>query len=335
MKKTKKQRSSAVIPVLLGVTVILVVLIGIMVYFVSSQKTQQKPDAPKAQVTAVPAAEDTSGYPDNYQIQFKQEWLVNQDFRGYLTLEGTALSTNVVQGVDNTFYRDHGFDGGTDSRIAFLDYRANIETPSSQLLIYLPHADNHEKYGELVNFKSLEYYKEHPVINFNSLYRNAKYKVFAVALFPSGYQGIPFQTCMETSDKTQLVTLVQQALDHSILEIPVDVRDTDELLTVMSEDLSLMDENGKYARIVVFARKIRDGESEAVNTQKAVVKPNKHMPQSWYDQILRTQYASTVNEEIRKEAAGWFTAYELSTIADADLERLMTARKAEYRSSHK
>ena len=72
MKKTKKQRSSAVIPVLLGVTVILVVLIGIMVYFVSSQKTQQEPEAPKAQVTAVPAAEDTSGYPDNYQIQFKR-----------------------------------------------------------------------------------------------------------------------------------------------------------------------------------------------------------------------------------------------------------------------
>lgn len=331
MKQTKKKKSSALIPVLLGVAAILVVLIGIMVYSVNNRKTEQEPNVPKAQAAVAAPVEKGSEYPDNYQIQFKQEWLVNKDFRGYLTLEGTALSTNVVQGTDNEFYREHGFDGGTDSRVAFLDYRANIEGPSSQLMVYLPHSDNDAKYGELVNFKNLEYYKDHPVINFNSLHRNAKYKVFAVALFPSGYEGIPFQTCMETSDKTQLVTLVQQALDHSILEIPVDVRDTDELLTVMSEDLSLMDENGKYARIAVFARKIRDGESDAVNTQKAVIKPNKHMPQSWYEQILRAQYAATVNEEIRKEAAGWFTAFELSNIADADLERLLIARKEEYK----
>ena len=330
MKKTKKKKSSPVIPILLGVTVVLVVLIGIMLFSVNNRKPQNGPNAHTAQVSAASSAEKNGGYPDNYQIQFKQEWTVNKDFRGYLTLEGTALSTNVVQGTDNTYYRDHGFDGGTDSRIAFLDYRADIETPSSQLVIYLPHVENHVKYGELVNFKNLEYYKEHPVISFNSLHANAKYKIFAVALFPSGYKGIPFETCMETNDKTQFVTLVQQALDHSILEIPVDVRDTDELLTVISEDLSLVDENGKDARIAVFARKIRAGESEAVNTQKAVIKPNKHMPQTWYDQILRAQYAITVNQEIRQEAAGWFTAFELSNIADADLERLLTARKAEY-----
>lgn len=331
MKKTKKQVSSAVIPILSGVIAVLVVLIGIMAYSAIHQKNQKKQDVLKTQVPTIPVVENTSEYPENYQIQFEQEWMVNKDFKGYLTLEGTALSTNVVQGTDNIYYRDHGFDGTAGTQIAFLDYRANIETPSTQLLIYLPHANNHEKYGELVKFKNLEYYKEHPVISFNSLYGNAKYKVFSVALFPSGYEGIPFQTCMETNDKSELVALVQQALDHSLLEIPVDVRDTDELLTVITEDLSLVDENGKYARIVVFARKIRDGESEAVNTQKAVVKPNKYMPQNWYDQILRSQYENTVNQEIRKEAAGWFTAFELSNIADADLERLMNARKAEYK----
>ena len=328
MKERKKQ--SALIPILVGVITILVVLVSIMGYFVFNQLSQNNAPAASSQASSENTV-NPSGYPAEYQIQFEQEWKKNHDFKGYLTLEGTALSTNVVQGTDNTFYRDHGFDGGTDSRIAFLDYRADIDTPSSQLLIYLPHADNHPKYGELVNFKNLEYYKEHPVISFNSLHRNAKYKIFAVALFPSGYEGIPFQSCMETSDKDQLTKLVQKALEHSILEIPVDVRDTDELLTVMSEDLSLMDENGKYARITVFARKIRDGESEAVNTQKVVVKPNAHMPEAWYQQILREQYVSAVNEQIRQEATKWFTAFELNNIADADLERLLNARKAEYR----
>ena len=332
MKQTKSKKQSALVPILVGVIAILVVLVGIMGYTVLNQLSQRNVATVTSNVNTgrTENVVNPSGYPAEYQIQFEQEWKKNHDFKGYLTLEGTALSTNVVQSTDNTFYREHGFDGGTDSRIAFLDYRANIESPSTQLLIYLPHANNHAKYGELVNFKNLEYYKNHPVISFNSLYKNTKYKIFSVALFPSGYEGIPYQSCMETSDKAQMVTLVQKALDHSILEIPVDVRDNDELLTVMSEDLSLVDENGKYARIVVFARKIRDGESEAVNTQKAVIKPNAHMPESWYEQILRNQYVSTVNGQIREEAAKWFSAFELSNITDADLERMLTARKAEY-----
>ena len=333
----RRRKHSTMIPIMLGIIAVLVVLLGILGYFAAKPHLKKEQSAAPSNMenssgysSAVSNTENPSGYPTVYQIQFEQTWKMNQDFKGYLTLEGTALSTNVVQGTDNAFYRDHGFDGGTDSRIAFLDYRADIESPSSQLLIYLPHADNHAKYGELVKFKNLEYYKEHPVISFNSLYRNAQYKVFSVALFPSGYDGIPFQTCMETSDKTQLVALVQKAMEHSILDIPVDVRDTDELLTVMSEDLSLMDENGKYARIVVFARKIRDGESEVVNTQNAAIKSNKYIPQAWYDQILRGQYVSTVNDQIRQEAAKWFSAFELSKIDDADLERLMISRKSEY-----
>ena len=338
MKYQRRNKPSAIIPIMVGIIVVLVVLLGILGYSVVKQHTAKEPPAAASNMensggtlSAVSNMENPSGYPSAYQIQFEQTWLLNQDFRGYLTLEGTALSTNVVQGTDNTFYRDHGFDGGTDSRIAFLDYRASIETPSRQLLIYLPHANNHAKYGELVKFKNLEYYKAHPVISFNSLYKNTKYKIFSVALFPSGYEGIPFQTCMETSDNAQFVTLVQKAMEHSILEIPVDVRDTDELLTVMSEDLSLVDENGKNARIIVFARKIREGESEVVNTQDAVIKSNKHMPQEWYDQILRAQNIATVNDQIRQEAANWFSAFELSQIADADLERMINTRKEEYK----
>ena len=330
MTKKSKKASSALVPILVGIIVLLVVLVGIMGYYALTHQHEHKTSA-AVTTAAAPVSKNSSGYPAEYQIQFEQEWKKNKDFKGYLTLEGTALSTNVVQGTDNTYYRDHGFDGSADSRIAFLDYRANIENPSSQLLIYLPHANNHPKYGELVKFKNLEYYQEHPVISFNSLHGNAKYKVFSVALFPSGYEGIPYQSCMETNDKAQFVTLVQKALEHSILEIPVDVRDTDELLTVMSEDLSLMDENGKYARIVVFARKIRDGESEAVNTQKATIKPNAYISEAWFEKILRDQYVSTVNDQIRQEAANWFTAFELSKIADADLESMINSRKAEYR----
>ena len=330
MNQTRKKRS-ALIPVLVGIIAILVVVLGVIGFLVFNQMSKMNASDAVSGSENSGYAENTSGYPAGYQIQFEQEWKINQDFKGYLTLKGTPLSTNVVQGTDNVFYSSHGFDGGTDSRIAYLDYRASIEPTSQQLLIYLPHANNHQKFGELVNFKNLEYYKKHPVITFNSLYRNAKYKIFSVALVPSDYEGIPYETCLDTNSKSQLVTLVQKAMEHSILNIPVDVLYTDELLTIVSEDLSLMDENGKSANIMVFARKVRPGESETVNTQKADFNPNANMPKAWYEQIMRDQYISTVNAQIRQEAANWFTAFELSHIADEDLERLMNARKAEYK----
>lgn len=324
MKQTRKKYSAAV-SVLLKLTALLMVLACVA----GCSSAKQEPQ--KAQTEAVSVKEDKGGYPSAYQIHFEQAWKKNQDFKGYLTLEGSALSTNVVQGTDNTYYAQHGFDGSSGSSAAYLDYRANIELPSSQLVIYLPDAAHNEMFDELANFKDLEFYRDHPVISFNNLYRNAKYKVFSVVVLPSGYDQVPYQSCMDTNDRGAFVTLVQKALDHSLLDIPVDVWDTDELLTIVSEDRSLVDENGKNAQILVFARKIRDGESETVNVQKASVYPNSYLPASWYDQILRSQYASTVMREIRKEAAGWFSSYELSKIADADLERMMNTRQAEYK----
>lgn len=313
MKQTKQKTGKTRFLALLGV---LVVVCGLMLTACAV------PDSGEV-------AQVTDGYPEDYQAHFSQVWSKNKDFKGYLTLEGTALATTVVQSSDNVTYRECDFDGNL-GRTAFLDYRADVKTPSGQLLVYLPDATDHEMYKELVNFKNLEYYKEHPLITFNSVYENAKYKVFAVALFPSGSDEIPYQTCMESTDEAQMATLIQSAKDHSILEIPVDVQPDDELLTVMSEDLSLRDENGKYARILVFARKVRDNESVQVETSKAVVKPNTYLPDNWYTQILRSQYVSTVNQQIRQEAAAWFTAYELSQIPDDDLELQLTARKAEF-----
>lgn len=32
-------------------------------------------------------------------------------------------------------------------------------------------------FGELINYQSLDYYKQHPVIQFDSLYEEGKYKI--------------------------------------------------------------------------------------------------------------------------------------------------------------
>lgn len=59
-----------------------------------------------------PAAPAGTGvYPAEYQAQFKDLWNQNNDFKGYLTLEGTQLGSPVVQAADNAYYEQRGFDG--------------------------------------------------------------------------------------------------------------------------------------------------------------------------------------------------------------------------------
>ena len=42
------------------------------------------------------------------------------------------------------------------------------------------------------------------------------------------------------------------------------------------------------AKIVVLARKVRDGESSEVDTSKAKTNPNPQYPQAWYDAYGKT-----------------------------------------------
>lgn len=316
MKQTKRKTGKRLIFVLLAIALVLAIAVGVMLAVSAGRSSKA-------------AEQSVENYPGDYQAHFAQAWKKNKDFKGYLTLEGTALATTVVQSTDNITYSQCDFEGNL-GKTAFLDYRADLKNPGGQLLIYLPNAADHEMYGELTNYKNLEFYKQHPLITFNSVYANAKYKVFSVVLLPAGSEEVPYQSVMESSGKAQMGALIQSARDHSILEIPVDVQDTDELLTIVSEDLTLRDENGRNATVAVFARKVRSNESEKVETGKSVIKPNKYLSEDWYNKILRSQYVSAVNQQISQEASQWFTALELSRMAPEDVEREMAARKAEY-----
>lgn len=332
MKHTKRKSRSNGLGVLVGIMAFVIVALVAVIAFLFFRGNVLQPQTQPQTQPQIQAAEtqaaNPNGYPAEYQMQFATIWEKNHDFKAYLNLEGSPLATTVVQGTDNSKYQQQGFDGAAGSA-AFLDYRADIKTPSSQLLVYLPSAETNSIYGELSKYKTLDFYKEHPVISFDTVYQNGKYKVFSVALLPADSTEIPYQNCMESSDKTQFVDLVQKAMEHSIMQIPVEVNDKDKLLTIVADDITLKDENGKPAKILVFARKLRAGESAAVDTASVEFKPNTYLPESWYAELTKTHNEATVNSQIRQEAAGWFTENELAQLRDEELETQLNARKAE------
>ena len=70
---------------------------------------------------------------------------------------------------------------------------------------------------------------------------------------------------------------VSQIRKRSLLDIPVDVNENDKLITLSTCSYEFQD-----FRTVVVARRVRNGEDEAVDTSLAAEAKNPLMPECWY-----------------------------------------------------
>ena len=210
---------------------------------------------------------------------------INPDTVGYVNVEGTNISLPVVQrkGDDgNDYYLTTAFDGSANKAgTVFLDYRATLtaDERSDVLTLYGHNQRDATMFGDLKKYKKdLEFYKAHPNIEFSSNYRFDTYKIFAyfvTATLPENTRdGVVF-------DYHNYIDLDEQSFDDFIANImlrsqivtSVDVRYGDEFLV-----LSTCSNEFNDSRFVVFARRVRDGESEFTDTSLAVLNPNAKEP---------------------------------------------------------
>lgn len=119
---------------------------------------------------------------------FSELYKRNSDVVGYIEIKDTLLKMPVVQGDDNAYYLDRNFEKAYDPYgVPYVDYRATIseEYQSTNITIY---AHSNSKEGtyfapaKLYKDATLEYYREHPVITFDTIYGKGEYKVIAVML---------------------------------------------------------------------------------------------------------------------------------------------------------
>lgn len=120
-------------------------------------------------------------FPSDYLPAFGVLYGINRDIKGWLEIEGTEVSYPVVQSSDNDYYlRRDFYQNSNDHGVPFLDYRCDVQEPSDNLVIYGHNMRDGQMFGELINYKDLSYYQEHPVIQFDSVYAEGDWKVFAV-----------------------------------------------------------------------------------------------------------------------------------------------------------
>ena len=245
-------------------------------------KTETKP-TPKVEpvVTEAPAEEEPAEREAVMMDKHMEAWNRNNDVVGWIFFPGDPrLSYPVLQGEDNDYYMDHDIDGNVclSEGCITADYKLTFDgfNTSDNILLYGHNSVKNTFFAPLSNFhtRTLDYYQKNPIVEFDTMYEEGTWKIFATALFNTQEEfGEVFEywevTDFETADDFHHYVL--NVMDRSALFTDVDLEYGDKLLT-MHTCLYPLGRNVD-SRVVVFARKVRDGESIEVDTSKAKLNP--------------------------------------------------------------
>jgi sortase B len=230
-------------------------------------------------------------------------WEQNHDIVGVITIPNTPINNPVMQAEDNYKYLDKKFD--LSDNIAgelFLDYRNHFDEVgedgyltcenSDNLIIYGHNMYDDQMFGCLKYYNWREdYYGLHPVINLRSNYENYKYKIFAFFILDAEDESDTKFDCWNSIDfdgEEDFYNFVNEAKRRSIRLNKVDVKYGDQLLTLSTCNTTLADE--ERGRIIIMARRVRDGEDPIAGTQDSVRNPNIKWPNLYYENHSDARY---------------------------------------------
>ncbi|MCL1903674.1 MAG: class B sortase [Oscillospiraceae bacterium] len=229
-------------------------------------------DAPE---TEPPVTEPPKMLPD-----YLEWWEKNNDVVGWIRLGDTRINYPIMQGNDNDYYMLHDFDGNVDLYESCItaDYRVKfnrLET-SDNILIYGHNSAKNTYFAALSNYYrstvdgTLSYYKKYPVVNIDTMYEKAEWKIFACVLMNTKEKyGEVFRywDYIGFKNEDKFYDYILKIMDRSVLFTDVDIEYGDKIATLSTclypygEDVD--------SRCVVFARKVREGESAEVDLEKA------------------------------------------------------------------
>ena len=263
-------------------------------------------------------AEDDSEVSENSKEilpSFKKLLEINPDTVGYLKIDGTIVDYPVVKGEDNDFYLTHDFyKNESRSGTVMMDYRNKVtkDGHSANMILYGHNMQVGTFFATLGEYWRTMYdqypegtksfYKEHPVIRFDTLYERAEWKIFGFGIYnvaESRGEVFGYNLKYDFTSEDDFNDYIINIMDRSDIFTDVDLKYGDDILT-LSTCYWPYENSGNTVRLAIFARKIRDGESSNVNVDNVQVNTYVKRWQWVYDQISGGYDWSQSNWDRRK-----------------------------------
>lgn len=222
-------------------------------------------------------------FPQGMNLKYAYLYAINPELVGWIKIDKTNLDVQVVQTQDNEKYLKTDF-YGKKSRYGcpYLDYRNDAKYLNDNNVIYGHHMSDGLMFSNLDKYKTVEGYKESPIIQYDTIYQTYTFKIFAAFVtnsLPEHDNDYLFNyTVSDFSSDDSFMKFVQEIQKRSIFNTNVNVLPDDKLLT-----LSTCSYEFPKARLVIVARLCRENESTSVDTSGVTINPAPRYPQAWYD----------------------------------------------------
>lgn len=246
----------------------------------NSQPSQDTDKTPNIKYIMIPSAEKL--------------YNMNHDVVGVINIPDTDVFYPVVKGRDNVEYLNKTV-SGDEARAGsiFIDYRnifdevkdGVMQESSDNIIIYGHEMATGKMFGSLKMYKDNSYYyEEHPIIEFNSNYFCYKYKIFSVMIVDADDKTdtrYEYWNALDFDNEKEFYDFVNEAKRRNIRLNDVDVKYGDPLITLSTCNEIFGKE--REGRLVIMARRLRDGEDPLAGTQNSSTNPNVKWPSIYYD----------------------------------------------------
>lgn len=217
-------------------------------------------DQQNSGITDLPEdTEPAEGHPSELQIlpKYQTVYNMNSDMFGWISIDGLQFSYPVMYTPeDEEYYLRRGFDGAyARSGVPFVD--TDCKLGCGNYLIYGHNMTNGTMFAQLLSYADESFWKEHPVISFDTLYEEGEYEVIAAFYSRVFYKYesnvFRFYEYTDLTDPDAFSEYVGEVFDHALYDTNADVRYGDELITLITCSYVNWIENERF---VVVARKL-------------------------------------------------------------------------------
>ena len=245
-------------------------------------------------------------FPEGMNIKYSKLYAMNQHFVGWLKIDNTRINTALLQAEDNSYHLKHNiYDEYTRFGNPFVHYQCKMggsEGFSKNTIIFGHNANDKLMFHDLINYMTVEGYLKSPIVTLDTLYGQTKWKVFAVVLtnsHPSEDNGYVWSYLYpEFRSASHFDQILDQIEDRTIIHTGVDVEESDNIMTLYTCCTYVLDSG----RLAVFARQLREGESEEIDQARVYYNQNARYPQTWYDRKGKTNpYADPTEATTKAE----------------------------------
>ncbi|MBR1811926.1 MAG: class B sortase [Clostridia bacterium] len=292
--------------IIVAVTFLVLAVFGIYLLFFNKQQDTVSPnrnvvgnvemyDPTSAMAQLTYNVPSNVQFPAGMQEKYKALYAADRHFVGWLSVPNTSMDTAVYQAGDNEYYLKKDLWGGYSRYgTVFLDAYDDPVNLSRNTVIYGHNFDDDKDgsyddyiFGDVHKYLDVDFYRTAPVIEYNTLYRDYKWKVIGCFLTNGSSEGdndYLFYYIATSMNNDNFMEYIDELNQRSHIHTTVDVQPDDKLLT-LSTCTYFFDTNGalRDARCVLVARMVRDGESTDVDVAGATQNPNPRYPQLYYD----------------------------------------------------